>query len=102
MKWNRNHYFAIGIVVLLFGVQLRLVESVVLSEETGQFIAKRLEKQPAGAASPFSNLIAIQTPASRRTFTPPRWIGWLLISTGVVLVLHSMAMKPAGSGGGGG
>lgn len=96
MKLNRNHYFAAGIIIVVLGIQLRFVESYVLSQETGQFIARQLEKQPAAQPNPFTSLISIPPPPSRRTVSPPRWLGWALVSGGIVLVLHSVAMKPPG------
>jgi hypothetical protein len=96
MKLNRNHYFAAGIIILVLGVQLRFVESFVLSRETGEFIARQLKKEPAVQPNPFTSLISIPPPPSRRTVSPPRWLGWALVSAGIVLVLHSVAMKPPG------
>jgi hypothetical protein len=35
-------------------------------------------------------------PVPRKTVRPPQWLGWLMLSAGGVLVMHSLAMpKPA-------
>ena len=95
MELNRNHYFAIGLVVLFIGIQLRYVQSYTLNEPTSKFIAAQLGD--AGAAKPASFMPAAG-PTPRRTITPPPWLGWVMISFGSVLVLQSLAMpKPGGA-----
>ena len=37
MEFNRNHFFALGLVLLLLGVQLRNFESFTLNERTSKF-----------------------------------------------------------------
>ncbi len=94
MEFNRNQYFMIGLVVLFLGIQFRMVESFVLNAETSQFIAERLKKddpEPMGAS-----LFASNPPVSYRAVQPPKWIGWMLVSVGAVLVLHSFAMQRPG------
>ena len=41
MEFNRNHYFLAGLVVLLLGIQVRMVDSFVLSSESTRFLATR-------------------------------------------------------------
>ena len=94
MEFNRNQYFMIGLVVLFLGIQFRMVESFVLNAETSQFIAERLKKddpEPIG-----TSLFASNPPVSYRSVQPPKWIGWMLVSVGAVLVLHSFAMPRPG------
>lgn len=95
MELNRNHYFVVGIILLILGLQFRFVESYMLTEETSQFIAKRMDAQSA-SANPFSGLLSIPMPQSRRTISPPKWLGWSLISVGAILTLHSLAMRKPG------
>ena len=96
MSVNRNQFFMAGLVVLLFGLQLRWVESFELNEPATKFIQKRLQKKKAKQAftNPFV-FVANTTGAApkRQRIVPPRWIGWALVSVGAVLVLHSLAMK---------
>ena len=96
MELNRNHYVVIGLVVLFLGVQFRLVKTYTLTEESTQFLVKRLgapETPPPAAA--FFGMSG--TPQSKREFSPPRWLGFAFISFGVVLVLQSLAMKKPGT-----
>lgn len=93
MDFNRNQYFFTGVLVLLIGLQARMVGSFELSSEATRMLAER----PAAAADQgqFSFASAQQTAFNppARVVTPPEWLGWCLISVGSVLVLHSLAMK---------
>ncbi len=98
MEINRNQYFAIGVVVLLVGIQFRYIESFTLNTESTKFIRSRM----AGKSSPalvttnssFSDFFS-QAPVSQSNINikPPKWVGWALVSMGGVLVLHSFAMR---------
>lgn len=103
MEINRNQYFMMGLVILFLGIQCRMVESFVLTESAGQFVATQFKR-----VSPFKKVSHSQTheppqmmlhtntsrvPARVRTFKPPPWLGWALVSIGAVLILHSLAMK---------
>lgn len=101
MEFNRNQFFAVGVVVLLLGLQFRYVESFTLNEETSTFIREKLKKgdKPSLVTtnSSYSDFFQAQ-PLAPRTITikPPKWLGWALLSFGGVLVLHSLAMpKPS-------
>jgi hypothetical protein len=97
MEINRNQYFMAGIVILLFGIQVRMVDAYVLTPEATQFVVKRFHKPKSeGAASPaaFEPVAVSAGPAlSMKTITVPPWGGWASISLGSVLILHSLAMK---------
>ncbi len=98
---NRNHFFLLGLVLLYVGLQFRFVETFVLNEKSGKFLAQRMG---SGDASPTLNLTqaaqrffpASMAPTSSRSLTPPDWIGWALLSIGSVLVLHALAMPKPG------
>jgi hypothetical protein len=90
MEFTRNHYFLIGIVVLLLGIQLRLVDSFVLNEKSTRFITAQSTSGLGG--KPIFASIA----APHKVLRPPEWLGWSLMSIGSVLILHSLAMKGPG------
>jgi len=98
MEMNRNHFLLIGLVVLFLGIQLRLVEGYVLNEKASKFLAERLDKQPAAIQATTPNPLFAQPtpPVSKRTINPPKFLGWILVSVGGVLVLHSLAMRKPG------
>jgi hypothetical protein len=93
VEFNRNHYFMLGLILVMIGIQLRMVESYQLNEQTTQFLAART----GGAASKIAPLLPSVGPSAGKVIRPPDWIGWALMSIGSVLILHSFAMtKPEG------
>jgi len=97
MEFNRNHYFVVGLILVLFGIQLRLVHSYLLTPESTRFVAERIErKKPITRYEPLATLMTITSPTPRKTIVPPRWLGWSLISVGAVLVLNALTMKKPG------
>lgn len=94
MQINRNQYFLIGIILVIFGSQLRWVEVFVLNEPTTRFLAERTGQVSSTTASLMS--LSTGTPQTHREIRPPRWIGWCLTSIGAVLILHSVALKASG------
>ena len=102
MEINRNQYFLAGMVLLLLGLQFRFVDHFVLNERAGQFVSERLQQTSATSGEGGSG--DVQTTGSTgnklfrtpRHFHPPEWLGWVLISLGSVLILHSLAMPRPG------
>jgi hypothetical protein len=92
MELNRNHYFMAGVVLLLLGIQLRMVDAFVLNETTTRFLSQRA----GGSTSAAASILPSIGPAPRKTVRPPDWLGWALMSVGSVLVLHALAMKGPG------
>ena len=94
MEINRNQWFMAGLVLLLLGIQLRLVDSFVLNAEFTQVLAEGTGNSVAAADTTTSLMRPFQSALpDRKTVTPPEWLGWALLSAGLVLTLHSMAMK---------
>jgi hypothetical protein len=88
VELNRNQYFMIGLVVLMFGSQFRYLSAFVLNERTTTFLAEKLNK--GGDAQ---KLMPANGPGIKKRISPPEWSGWAMLSLGSVLVLHSLAMK---------
>ena len=94
MELNRNQYFFAGILLVLLGVQMRMVSSFVLTPE----VTRMLAKPTAVAQGDAPPTLSIASPSGgvagiRKTVRPPEWLGWCMISVGSVLILHSLAMK---------
>ncbi|HZN35274.1 MAG TPA: hypothetical protein VFB80_15705 [Pirellulaceae bacterium] len=99
MDFNRNQFFMAGLVVVLLGIQLRLVDTFVLNERTTQFLAQRMQQlkgQQVASASDVPTLFAAQAPVHKHRLKLPPWIGWACVSVGSVLILHSLALKKPG------
>jgi hypothetical protein len=95
MEINRNQWMMIGLVILALGVQFRMVDSFVLNQKTTEIIAKRLHQDDV-VANTFMPAFNLQAPPSQRVIKPPRWLGFMMISVGAVLILHSLVMPKPG------
>jgi hypothetical protein len=86
---NRNHYMALGTILLLLGLAVFKVETVTLNEDSTRFLAQQMETQPQ------EGFIASTVPV-KKTITIPRWPRFLVLSLGAILMLHAIGMqKPA-------
>ena len=91
-----RRYCMIGAILLLLGVQLRVVDSYVLTQKASQFVETRLHTSRLTDGGVYDSTYRYSIgpyPATQKTFTPPRWIGWAFLSVGAVLVLHSMTIS---------
>ncbi len=94
MDINRNQWFMAGLVMLLLGIQFRVAESFVLTQEFTQLLAQGAGDGTAVAGTTSPLLRPFQAaPALKKTVKPPDWLGWVLLSVGLVLCLQALAMK---------
>ena len=93
MDINRNQYFMVGLVLLLLGLQLRLVDSYTLTPELTQILAERTGEPLAAVNAATSIFTPSGRPLAQKTVQPPEWLGWLMLSAGSVLVLYSLSLK---------
>jgi hypothetical protein len=96
MEITRNQYYMAGLVLVLLGVQFRMIESVELTEQCAKFIAERTDHPLVSVSAQTPLLAPLASTAVNRVVHPPEWIGWMLLSLGFVLVLHSLAMPKSG------
>jgi hypothetical protein len=47
----------------------------------------------AAVGNATQSLIPSEAPAVKRIFQPPEFLGWAVLSVGVVLILHAFSMK---------
>jgi hypothetical protein len=97
MDITRNQYFFAGLLFLMLGGQLRMVDTADLTPEFTLFLAERTGHPLAAVNDVSQSLTQSNTPIAKKTVHPPDWLGWSLISIGSVLVLHSWGMKKPGS-----
>jgi len=97
MDITRNQFFLVGLLLLMLGIQFRLIESIELTPELTQLLAERTSKPLASVSTAAQALIPGDKPVAKRIVRPPEWVGWFLGSIGGVLILHSLAMKKPGA-----
>lgn len=87
-----GRFFMFGIVLALLGAQLRLVDTFVLTPKASQFVETRL-RTTGYEIDPYENIYLASGPVAKKTFTPPRWMGWALLSVGGVLAMHGLTIR---------
>ena len=83
----------LGIVLLVVGVQLRYVESFVLTQKASEFIESNVKQAGFQHEETYDTFLLTAGPASKKTVTPPRWLGWALMSVGGVMLLHGATIQ---------
>ena len=89
---NRNRYFLLGVLLILFGVQFRMIDSFVLNEPTTRVLARVTKTTPVASNASLGNLIMQVHPKPTKRISPPRWLGLAMIAVGSVVSLHAVAM----------
>ncbi len=93
MKFDRNKCLMLGIILLLLGVQFRLVGAVTLTPEATGVLAKYVAPEKSERLESARRVAPRATEqATKQTLRPPRWLGLSFISVGAVLVLQSFVM----------
>ena len=93
MDINRNQFFMVGVLVLLLGIQLRVVDRYELNEKATRVLAKETVEDNSIQASFLWFTDTTDASIPHKVIKPPEWSGWCLISIGSVLILHSLALK---------
>jgi hypothetical protein len=98
-----NRLFMVGVVLLLLGVQFRIVESFELNEMATQFVDKRFPSKAAESTSTYTAPVGYSDPwlvstptasgSKTRRFTHPQKLALSFISVGVILILVSPAYR---------
>ncbi len=92
MGFSRTTYYCVGLVLLLLGLEFRLVESATFTPEFTAFLAKQA-KHPVAAVNAAAQAINPEAkPIGKKTVKPPDWIGWSLLCLGSVSVFHALGM----------
>jgi len=92
MSMYRNQFFLLGILLLLLGIQFRMVDSFVLNESTTRTLARISEKTTVADNSAISNLMMQIYPKPMKRVQPPRWFGLAMIAVGAVVSLHAISL----------
>ena len=88
VMFNRHQLLMAGLIVLLLGAQFRLVQTYVFADTASPYIEPLLTLQDESTSQPQQAL-----PLARQyVLHIPDWMGWLLLSIGGALVLHSLSI----------
>ena len=92
MSLYRNRYFLLGVLLILLGVQFRMIDSFVLNERATQVLARVTKSGPVANNSPMNSLMMRFSPPPTKRVQPPRWLGLAMIALGSVISLHAVAI----------
>jgi hypothetical protein len=92
MSITRNRYFLVGILLVLLGIQFRMIDSFVLKEPASRVLARFNKTAPVADNSGMSSLLmqVYRKPTNR--IQPPRWMGLAMITVGAVMSCHALAI----------
>jgi len=101
----RAIFLALGAGLLMLGLESLALDHAVLSEDS--FLAKAKEQtiaEPVFDEYGFQvseRAVTAPPAASTRTISPPEWAPWSMLSSGLVIMLYSLASRFGGGGSGG-
>jgi hypothetical protein len=99
---DAHRLFMIGVVIMLLGIQFRVVESFELNETATRIVDRRF---PRATIAPLTTYVAANpyadpwlnppagAPPATRLITPPRKLSFAFMSVGAVLILISPAYR---------
>ncbi len=99
MSLYRNRYFLVGILLLLLGIQFRMVHSFVLNEQTTRVLARFDKSKSIADNTGITTLLSQVYPNPTKRVEPPRWLGLAMITVGAVISLHAIAIPKHNQGG---
>ena len=92
MSLYRNRYFFVGVLLVLLGVQFRMVHSFVLNEPTTRALARFSKSTPVADNSGMSSMLMQVYPNPTKRVEPPRWMGLAMITVGAIISFHAVAI----------
>ncbi|TWT48460.1 hypothetical protein [Botrimarina hoheduenensis] len=96
MEMNRNQFLFLAIILVLLGMQLRMVQAYELTPEATRFLAQRAMASADPLAAMAGATPALPANLPPKVVRPPDWLGWSLVSIGAVLFFHSLVMRRPG------
>ena len=92
MSIYRNRYFLAGILLILVGIQFRMVDSFVLNESATQALARVTKSSTVADSTGFNSLMLSVMPGAKKRVEPPRWLGLAMIAVGTIVSCHAIAI----------
>ena len=95
VEFDRNRYFMIGLLLLMFGIQFRMIQSFVLNETSTRVLARMARNSQTPSQDIGTTMFMNVYPEPKKRIKPPSWLGWALLTAGGVICLHAMILpKP--------
>jgi hypothetical protein len=85
----------VGLMVMLVGLQMRMVETFVFTPESTQMLNEWLGPggdTPTGAIQRWATSESLV----RKQYRPPAWLGYAMMSVGGVMFVHGWLVRNAG------
>ena len=92
MSMYRNRYFLAGILLILLGVQFRMVDSFVLNESATRALARVSKSGAVADNASVGAMMMRMYPNPRKRIEPPRWLGLAMITVGAIVSFHAIAI----------
>ena len=92
MSMYRNRYFLAGILLILMGIQFRMIDSFVLNEPATRALARFTKSTPVADNSGMTTFLMRVYPKPTKRIEPPRWLGLAMITLGAVMSCHAIAI----------
>ena len=92
MSMYRNRYFLAGVLLILVGIQFRMVDSFVLNASATQALARITASDAVANNASMNSLLMSVYPTQMRRVEPPRWLGLALIAVGSIVACHAIAI----------
>ena len=86
----RSFFCAIGIVLIILGIECLLIDSAVLVAGVMDDPSQQVQQQSGGLFS-----TPIQS-TNDRIFRPSEWFPWSLLATGSIVLLYSISLRKNG------
>lgn len=93
MFFHWKNYFLAGGLALLLGIQLQLIDSFVLSEGATRALASYSRSDQVASRASVTSLLMTVHPEPRKQITPPDWMGLVMMTVGVVMCGHAVAIR---------
>lgn len=92
MSMYRNRYFLAGILLILVGIQFRMVDSFVLNESATQALSRITTSDAVANNASINSLMMSVYPTQMKRVEPPRWLGLAMIAVGSIVACHAVAI----------
>lgn len=92
MSITRNRYFLAGILLILLGIQFRMIDSFVLKEPASKVLSRFHKTTPVADNSGMPSMFRQMYSKPVHRIRPPRWLGLAMITFGAVIGCHALVI----------